>query len=299
MNIEEEEKKHFAVLIDADNISEKYAASIFNEIADYGYASYRRIYGNWAKGNGWKEDTLLENSINPIQQYSYTTGKNSTDSAMIIDAMDILYSGKVDGFCLVSSDSDFTRLAARLRESGMTVIGMGESKTPTAFKSACDTFKYLDVLMGMKKETLPVAVSEKASKQPAQQPKAAKKQAQPAQPKKAAGKKGQKPEPEKEPEPVPAAPAEPHHDEELAAAFVSLDEIVAKIREIVEHDSDEDGYMPLSQVGVMLSRIYADFDSRNYGFSKLHKLIDYTKAFETKYEQFENGGKNLVIRNKG
>mgnify|MGYP000887395379 CR=1 FL=1 len=107
------------------------------------------------------------------------------------------------------------------------------------------------------------------------------------------------PEPEKEPEPVPAAPAEPHHDEELAAAFVSLDEIVAKIREIVEHDSDEDGYMPLSQVGVMLSRIYADFDSRNYGFSKLHKLIDYTKAFETKYEQFENGGKNLVIRNKG
>ena len=153
--------------------------------------------------------------------------------------------------------------------------------------------------MGLKKETLPVAVSEKASKQPAQQPKAAKKQAQPAQPKKAAGKKGQKPEPEKEPEPVPAAPAEPHHDEELAAAFVSLDEIVAKIREIVEHDSDEDGYMPLSQVGVMLSRIYADFDSRNYGFSKLHKLIDYTKAFETKYEQFENGGKNLVIRNKG
>ena len=87
--------------------------------------------------------------------------------------------------------------------------------------------------------------------------------------------------------------------EELAAACVSLDEIVAKIREIVEHDSDEDGYMPLSQVGVMLSRIYADFDSRNYGFSKLHKLIDYTKAFETKYEQFENGGKNLVIRNKG
>ena len=213
--------------------------------------------------------------------------------------MDILYTKNVDGFCIVSSESDFTRLAARLRESRMFVIGMGESKTPTAFKSACDTFKYLDVLMGMKKETLPVAVSEKASKQPAQQPKAAKKQAQPAQPKKAAGKKGQKPEPEKEPEPVPAAPAEPHHDEELAAAFVSLDEIVAKIREIVEHDSDEDGYMPLSPVGVRLSRIYADFDSRNYGFSKLHKLIDYTKAFETKYEQFENGGKNLVIRNKG
>ena len=115
MNIEEEEKKHFAVLIDADNISEKYAASIFNEIADYGYASYRRIYGNWAKGNGWKEDTLLENSINPIQQFNYTIGKNATDMAMVIDAMDILYSGKVDGFCLVTSDSDFTKLAMRLR----------------------------------------------------------------------------------------------------------------------------------------------------------------------------------------
>jgi len=289
-----------AILIDADNISPKYVKVILDEAATFGVAACKRIYGDWSdvRLKSWK-DALLNNSIIPIQQYSYTTGKNATDSAMIIDAMDILYTKNVDGFCIVSSDSDFTRLAARLRESRMFVIGMGESKTPTAFKSACDTFKYLDVLMGMKKETLPVAVSEKASKQPAQQPKAAKKQAQPAQPKKAAGKKGQKPEPEKEPEPVPAAPAEPHHDEELAAAFVSLDEIVAKIREIVEHDSDEDGYMPLSQVGVMLSRIYADFDSRNYGFSKLHKLIDYTKAFETKYEQFENGGKNLVIRNKG
>ena len=289
-----------AVLIDADNASRTAMKDVMAEVAVYGTPTIKRIYGDWTSPNmsTWKS-ILLECALTPIQQYGYTTGKNSTDSAMIIDAMDILYTKNVDGFCIVSSDSDFTRLAARLRESRMFVIGMGESKTPTAFKSACDTFKYLDVLMGMKKETLPVAVSEKASKQPAQQPKAAKKQAQPAQPKKAAGKKGQKPEPEKEPEPVPAAPAEPHHDEELAAAFVSLDEIVAKIREIVEHDSDEDGYMPLSQVGVMLSRIYADFDSRNYGFSKLHKLIDYTKAFETKYEQFENGGKNLVIRNKG
>ena len=217
---------------------------------------------------------------------------------MIIDAMDILYTKNVDGFCIVSSDSDFTRLAARLRESRMFVIGMGESKTPTAFKSACDTFKYLDVLMGMKKETLPVAVSEKASKQPAQQPKAAKKQAQPAQPKKPQAK-GSEAGAGKGTGARSRRACGAHHDEELAAAFVSLDEIVAKIREIVEHDSDEDGYMPLSQVGVMLSRIYADFDSRNYGFSKLHKLIDYTKAFETKYEQFENGGKNLVIRNKG
>ena len=296
----ENDGKVIALLIDAENVSPKYIKTIIDEVSMYGTPAYKRIYGDWTAPDmvSWKK-MLLEHNLTPIQQFSYTQGKNASDSAMIIDAMDILYTKNVDGFCIVSSDSDFTRLAARLRESRMFVIGMGESKTPTAFKSACDTFKYLDVLMGMKKETLPVAVSEKASKQPAQQPKAAKKQAQPAQPKKAAGKKGQKPEPEKEPEPVPAAPAGPHHDEELAAAFVSLDEIVAKIREIVEHDSDEDGYMPLSQVGVMLSRIYADFDSRNYGFSKLHKLIDYTKAFETKYEQFENGGKNLVIRNKG
>ena len=123
-----EDKKQFAVLIDSDNISAKYAASIFNEIENYGYASFRRIYGNWSgKSNGWKEQVLLENSITPVQQFSYTTGKNSTDMAMVIDAMDILYSGKVDGFCLVTSDSDFTRLAMRLREENMYVIGMGAS----------------------------------------------------------------------------------------------------------------------------------------------------------------------------
>ena len=291
----ENDGKVIALLIDAENVSPKYIKTIIDEVSMYGTPAYKRIYGDWTAPDmvSWKK-MLLEHNL-PGHYGPYDKDLEE----LFQRASEILYTKNVDGFCIVSSDSDFTRLAARLRESRMFVIGMGESKTPTAFKSACDTFKYLDVLMGMKKETLPVAVSEKASKQPAQQPKAAKKQAQPAQPKKAAGKKGQKPEPEKEPEPVPAAPAEPHHDEELAAAFVSLDEIVAKIREIVEHDSDEDGYMPLSQVGVMLSRIYADFDSRNYGFSKLHKLIDYTKAFETKYEQFENGGKNLVIRNKG
>ncbi len=204
------------------------------------------------------------------------------------------------GFCLVSSDSDFTRLAARLRESRMFVIGMGESKTPTAFKAACDTFKYLDVLMGLKKDAAQQAGAEKAEK--AEKPKAAKKQ-----PARAAKKQVEKAKPAakdakeaKEPkEPKPdARPAEPHHDEELAAAFVPLDEIVEKVREIIDFDSDEDGYMPLSQIGIMLGRLYADFDSRNYGFSKLHKLIEHTGAFETKYEQLENGSKNLVVRNK-
>ncbi len=163
----EEEKKHFAVLIDADNISEKYAASIFNEIADYGYASYRRIYGNWAKGNGWKEDTLLENSINPIQQFNYTIGKNATDMAMVIDAMDILYSGKVDGFCLVTSDSDFTKLAMRLREEQMYVIGMGESKTPLALTKACNKFIHLDLISGEVVEEKPARPSGSGKKQKA------------------------------------------------------------------------------------------------------------------------------------
>lgn len=141
-------EKNFALLIDADNISKKYIKYILNELSKYGTVTYKRIYGDWTTNDkpGWKS-VLLENSITPIQQYSYTTGKNSTDSAMIIDAMDILYTGQVDGFCLASSDSDFTRLASRLRESGMTVIGMGENKTPKAFRVACDKFTGLEILV--------------------------------------------------------------------------------------------------------------------------------------------------------
>ena len=137
----------FAILIDADNVSDKYIKIILDETANNGIVTYKRIYGDWTTSRlaPWK-NILLDNSIIPIQQYSYTVGKNSTDSAMIIDAMDILYSGNVDGFCIVSSDSDFTRLAARLRESGMQVIGMGEEKTPKPFISACNQFKYLDLL---------------------------------------------------------------------------------------------------------------------------------------------------------
>lgn len=142
------EDKRYALLIDADNISKKYIKCILNELSKYGVVTYKRIYGDWTNNdnNGWKT-VLLENSITPIQQYGYTTGKNSTDSAMIIDAMDILYTGQVEGFCLASSDSDFTKLASRLRESGMTVIGMGEDKTPKAFRVACDRFTSLEILL--------------------------------------------------------------------------------------------------------------------------------------------------------
>ncbi len=190
----------FAVLIDAENVSVKYIKIIFDELSKDGIATYKRIYGDWTNPSliSWKS-TLLDNSITPIQQYSYTSGKNSTDSAMIIDAMDILYSGKVEGFCLVSSDSDFTRLASRLRESGMSVIGMGESKTPNSFIAACNKFKYLDILSAADEE------------EGEESPKAevAKKAAQPKKPvQKAAKKAKEEPKAEKEPKPADdSAPA--------------------------------------------------------------------------------------------
>lgn len=138
---------NLAVLIDGDNIPSAHVKEMMEEIAKYGNPTIKRIYGDWTKPHlsKWK-NLLLENAITPIQQYGYTTGKNATDSAMIIDAMDILYSGKVNGFCLVSSDSDFTRLATRLREAGMQVIGIGEKKTPNPFIVACDKFVYIEIL---------------------------------------------------------------------------------------------------------------------------------------------------------
>src|SRR5580658_10255357 len=138
-----------AVLIDADNVPYANVKQMFEEIAKYGTPTFKRIYADWTKQtvSGWKT-VLLENAITPIQQYSYTSGKNSSDSALIIDAMDILYSGKVEGFCIVSSDSDFTKLAIRLRETGMKVIGIGEKKTPLPFITACDKFIYIEILKG-------------------------------------------------------------------------------------------------------------------------------------------------------
>lgn len=141
------ENKRFALLIDADNISARYIGDILEELSTYGITTYKRIYGDWTstQASKWKEK-LLENSVVPIQQFSNTVGKNATDSTLIIDAMDILYTGNVEGFCIVSSDSDFTRLAGRLRESGMEVIGMGEEKTPRSFRVACTRFVNLENL---------------------------------------------------------------------------------------------------------------------------------------------------------
>jgi uncharacterized LabA/DUF88 family protein len=150
----ENSQAKLAVLIDADNTQPAIIEGLLNEVAKYGVASVKRIYGDWTSGHlrSWKE-RLLANAVQPIQQFSYTTGKNATDSAMIIDAMDLLYSEKLDGFCIVSSDSDFTRLASRLRESGCTVYGFGEKKTPNAFVKVCDNFIYTEILLENQEES--------------------------------------------------------------------------------------------------------------------------------------------------
>ncbi|WP_216894976.1 NYN domain-containing protein [Nocardia alni] len=149
-----ENTTRLAVLIDADNAQPSIADGLLAEVAKYGTAHVKRAYGDWTSSNlkGWKEQ-LLEQSIQPIQQFGYTTGKNSTDSAMIIDAMDLLYTGNLDGFVIVSSDSDFTRLASRIRESGLTVYGFGQRKTPSPFVAACDIFIYTENLTSTTEES--------------------------------------------------------------------------------------------------------------------------------------------------
>lgn len=288
----EDNGRIIALLIDAENVSPKYINVILDELSTYGTPAYKRIYGDWTSPEmaSWKK-LLLETNLTPIQQFNYTQGKNASDSSMIIDAMDILYSKNCDGFCIVSSDSDFTRLASRLRESRMFVIGMGERKTPVSFKAACDTFKYLDVLAKAKQENddgAAAKANKNAKPKPAKKPAAAKTKKETA-----AAEAPEAAEAETE---TPADLAAMHDD--ISSGFVPLEQIIDRIQAIVEKDSDEDGYMSLSQVGSILGRLYADFDTRNYGFPKLHKLIDYTGQFETKYDQIPGGGKNLMLKNK-
>ena len=280
----------FAVLIDADNVSVKYIKIILDEISKDGIATYKRIYGDWTNPSliSWKS-TLLDNSIIPIQQYSYTSGKNSTDSAMIIDAMDILYSGQVEGFCLVSSDSDFTRLAARLRESGMTVIGMGESKTPNSFIAACNKFKYLDILSAADEaEAEEAAPKAEPTKKPAAQPK---KTAQ-----KAAAKKP-KEEPKAEKEPKPAEPKK-QQEKAIEEPRTSLRTIRRALRTIVRENSDEDNWIMVSQVGNLLDKRYTDFDVRNFGFSKLTPFLESLDMFEIKDMKKDSSSPQKYVRLK-
>ncbi len=255
-----------AVLIDADNVPRNSMKAIMEEAAIYGTPTIKRIYGDWTSPNvgAWKS-VLLENAVTPIQQYSYTTGKNSTDSAMIIDAMDILYEGKTDGFCIVSSDSDFTRLAIRLREAGMKVIGMGEQKTPVSFRVACDKFIYIEVIRAAQQDR------DKAA-QPAR-----KTESKPA--KKTRSKKA---EPAKAPEkPVPApaeaeaaAPSAPRKGGKVPEDILQL------IANSVSDIADEEGWASMGELGTLLLKKQPDFDPRNFGFTKLTPLIRSLSRFE-------------------
>ena len=260
-----------AVLIDADNVPYSNVRGMLEEIAKYGTPTFKRIYADWTKPTvaGWKT-VLLENAITPIQQYSYTTGKNATDSAMIIDAMDILYTGRVDGFCIVSSDSDFTRLATRLREAGMKVFGIGEKKTPTPFISACNKFIYLEILK--KNEHVPVLV-----------PAAAKTRSR----KKAAPKPVEVPvKPAKEPEPI--AVVEPE-----AIGKVNKD-VIKMIADSINDLADESGWAFLGELGNLLPKKQADFDPRNYGFKKLVPLLKSIDQFEIDERETGKGNFKLV-----
>ena len=248
---ESEKDLRLAVLIDADNASRTAMKDVMAEVAVYGTPTIKRIYGDWTSPNmnSWKS-ILLETAITPIQQYSYTTGKNSTDSAMIIDAMDILYSGTCDGFVLVSSDSDFTRLATRLREAGMKVYGMGEKKTPKPFIVACDKFVYIEVIRAAAKQAAEAA----KKKEEAQAKKSAKKESKKAQ----------------------------------AASSPAPEEIVELIAESVEDLCEEDGLAHMGKLGNLLLKKQPDFDPRNYGFSKLSKLIRALDRFQIVPQGEEN-----------
>ena len=270
----EERDLRLAVLIDADNAPRSALGDVMAEVAVYGTPTIKRIYGDWTTPNlaSWKP-LLLENAITPVQQYGYTTGKNSTDSAMIIDAMDILYTGQVNGFVLVSSDSDFTRLALRLREAGKNVYGMGEKKTPNPFIVACDKFVYIEVIRSAAQQE---RAEEAAREEPKEPPKPARR---------AARKKGA------EAAPPPAPEAEP-------PSRVPK-EIITLLADSVEMLADEDGYAPLGEVANLLVRKKRDFDPRNFGFSKLSKLVKALPRFEVDVRQGgQSNMKHFFVRDK-
>ena len=261
--LQDNKELKLAVLIDADNVPYSNVKGMMEEIAKYGTPTTKRIYADWTKPNagGWKS-VLLEHAITPIQQYSYTVGKNSSDSAMIIDAMDLLYSDKVDGFCIVSSDSDFTRLAIRLRESGMKVIGIGEKKTPNSFIVACDRFVYIEVLEGAIKKTQTI-VSERGKT-----------------PKTTAPSSGSKKQAEKE------------------SSSKIDNQTIELIESTLEAIGDDDGWAFLGDVGNLIVKKKPEFDPRNYGFSKLTPMLkSLTDILEIdERESDKKGIKHVYVR---
>lgn len=256
-----EDAKHLAVLIDADNAQPSVIEGLLAEVAKFGVASVKRIYGDFTSQRlqGWKQ-ALLKHSIHPVQQFAYTSGKNATDSSLIIDAMDLMYTGRFDGFCLVSSDSDFTRLAQRLREAGLTVYGFGEKKTPDPFVQACDKFTYTEVLRQDAGET---------------------EKPEPAKPDGRTARKTT----------AKAAPAEKPKQPQQAPRKL--------LNQAIEEASDEEGWAQLGAVGSYLNKLRSDFDPRLYGHRKLSDLFKaYPKWFEFKELASPAGGKDLYVRAK-
>ena len=243
----DDEQHKLAVLIDADNAQPAVIEGLLAEVAKFGVASVKRIYGDFTspRMTQWKA-RLLEHSITPVQQFAYTSGKNATDSSLIIDAMDLMYTGRFDGMCLVSSDSDFTRLAQRLREEGLTVYGFGEQKTPDPFVQACDKFVYTEVLRADAGAAGAPAPPARAAARPAKQPRKAAAPATPA--------------------PAPAGTA-------ATAARPAQRLPLALLRQAIEDASDEQGWAALGSVGNYLTKIRPDFDPRLYGHRKLSDLV--------------------------
>ena len=251
-----EAERRVAVLFDAENISPKYIGVILNEANSLGSVIIRRIYGDWTarEMSSWKQ-VVLDHSIQPIQQYRNVTGKNSSDSALIIDAMDLLYQGRVDTFCIVSSDSDFTRLAGRLRESEKYVLGLGEQKTPQSFISACSKFSYIDLLYAAAQPEKPQK-GEKTGKQKAGK-----------QAKSAGGKNGAKQAA------APVTESRPGSD---------LETVRTTLIKIAEENSSDDGWILSSVMAQLLGRKLPDFDVRNFRYKKFSQFVESLQSFETK-----------------
>lgn len=288
--------KKIALLIDAENISRNYRKTIMNELAKYGTTTYRRIYGDFtSKTISWTSEDMLKYSLTPIQQYSNTShnnknaGKNSSDITLVIDAMDILYSGNVEGFCIVSSDSDFTKLASRLREAGMLVIGMGEEKTPLAFRKSCEKFILLDVLnkadekkQSQEKKKDSDKKADKTDKKPE---KADKQQEKTKKNTKKSKSNDDKPTDDIEktadtPEQTVEDTDEKNDGVTTVMPFESITQLIKT--EILPELEGEDGWASLADIGNRLYKLYSDFDSRNYGFTKLSELFKSCDEFEVK-----------------
>jgi len=270
MNALDMNNLRLAVLIDAENVPRNCIKSVIEEIAIYGTPTIKRIYGDWTSPtiSGWKH-SLLENAITPIQQYSYTTGKNSSDSAMIIDAMDILYSEKTDGFVIVSSDSDFTRLAIRLREAGQRVIGIGERKTPNAFIAACDKFTYIEVIRAggeepvLERDILHGENWEIEQKIQSQQRE------------------------------------KPHYQSARPRGVKVPDAVVQLIADSVADLAGDSGAVFMGELGNLILKKQPDFDHRNFGYMSLSAMIKSIDRFEIDFRQTTDPNiKHVFVRDK-